>query len=37
MVYNDLFGDVPAASRPVRITLTARQTGVGAPFGIGGA
>lgn len=36
MVYNDLFGDVPAASRPVRITLTARQTGVGAPFGIGG-
>ena len=35
MALNDLFADIPAASRPVRITLTARQTGVNAPFGLG--
>ena len=35
MLSHDLFADVPAAVRPVRITLTARQTGVNPPFGLG--
>ena len=35
MATHDLFADVLASSRPVRITLTARQTGVNAPFGLG--
>ena len=36
MVPYDLYADIPSASRSVRITLTARQTGVNAPFGLGG-
>ena len=36
MFTHDLFADLPDAIRPVRITLTARQTGVNPPFGLGG-
>ena len=35
MFSHDLFADVPDAFRPVRITLTARQTGVNPSFGLG--
>jgi uncharacterized beta-barrel protein YwiB (DUF1934 family) len=36
MNFHNLLSDLPDASRPVRITVTARQTGLNAPFGIGG-